>query len=126
MSIIDIKRKARSALHERLKRAAYYYPNGDPADVPVLVHVRVHYAPTLMGRLPGRMHWAQAEEMAPKIIFLRDEFDDVKPGAMVVLSADEGYALDATQPPDDITRIADASRSSQRDLAGFNPPPAGS
>ena len=108
IGIRDIRRKARRELHDAMKVPAYYIP---PTGAPVLLHVRDHTkfrVNAIEGAVrSGNGQMVDRQEMAPSIIFMRDEVAAagitlVKNG-IVSIERDEAYRLQNAEAPDDIT-----------------------
>ena len=106
--IRDIRRKARRELHMAMCVPAYYVPlSGEP----VLLHVRDHTkfrVNAIEGAVrSGTGGLVDRQEMAPSIIFMRDEVTEagitlVKNG-IISIETDEAYRLQNSEAPDDIT-----------------------
>lgn len=107
-SIRDIRRKARRELHDRMKVRAVYIPL---AGEPKVLHVRDHTSfrvNAIEGAVrSGSGAMTDRQEMAPSIIFMRDEVADrgitlIKNG-IISIERDEAYRLQNAEAPDDIT-----------------------
>ena len=108
MDIRSIRRKARRDLHNALRVPAVYVPKvGDP----VVVHVRDHTkfrVNAIEGAVrSGNGQMVDRQEMAPSIIFMRDELATLGitllRGGIVSIERNEAYRLDNAEAPDDIT-----------------------
>ena len=108
MDIRSIRRKARRDLHNALRVPAVYVPK---TGTPVLVHVRDHTkfrVNAIEGAVrSGNGQMVDRQEMAPSIIFMRDELTDLGltliKGGIVSVEVGEAYRLDNAEAPDDIT-----------------------
>lgn len=108
MSIRDIRRKARRALHDAFKVAVLYIPR---AGEPVLLHARDHTkfrVNAIEGAVrSGNGQMVGRQEMEPSIIFMRDELAEkgvmLIRGGIISIERGEAYALDNAEAPDDIT-----------------------
>ena len=108
MDIRSIRRKARRDLHNALRVPAVYVPKvGDP----VVVHVRDHTkfrVNAIEGAVrSGNGQMVDRQEMAPSIIFMRDELATLGitllRGGIVSIERNEAYRLDNAEAPADIT-----------------------
>lgn len=116
------KLKARERLHRRLSRSANCFPTGDPQEQPELVTVRILSKWDAVGELAGTSYqYAEQQDEIPRIIFDIREFDPDR-NAVVCLSSDEMYVLDASDPPDDFTVTFKAARMLPSQYATFYPP----
>jgi hypothetical protein len=117
MSLRDIKNTARRALHDAMRVPASYY--SDPATYVGLVHVRVHTKWLQQGDLKGtNLNYAETEDKAPRVLFLREEVDNPPRGGYVVISEDEGYVIGQTEPVDGLTQTAQCAPMTAAQLAG--------
>lgn len=117
MSLREIKARARRDLHEAMKVAASYYAS--EAAAPALVHVRVHTKWVEQGDLKGtNLNYAETEDTAERIVFDRAEVSNPPRSSFVVISAEEGYWVNHTEPPDGITITAEVSPMKATELAG--------
>ena len=118
--IQSIRETARRALHSAMKRPASYYQ--DPkvmGSAPQLVYVRPHSKRGMTGDLAGtNLSYAQNQDRVYTILFFREEVAIPKRGALVVLSATEGYFIDNVEPPDGLTVTASVTLADADDLAG--------
>ncbi len=82
-----------------MKVPAVYYETA-VAD-PVIIYVRPHSKRTKSGDQAGTsLSYAEVQEVAPTVIFDRLEVSKPPRNALVVISAEEGYHVDNTMPPD--------------------------
>lgn len=117
MGLREIKAKARRDLHNAMKVPAAYYASVLAA--PVLINVRVHTKWTEEGDLKGtNLNYAERETTTPRIVFDRAEVANPPRNSMVIITAEEGYRVGQTEPPDGITITAEVSPLSPADLAG--------
>lgn len=108
MDIRSIRRKARRDLHSALRVPAVYVPK---LGAPVLVHVRDHTkfrVNAIEGAVrSGNGQMVDRQEMAPSIIFMRDELAQLGVtlirGGIISIERDEAYRLENAEAPDDIT-----------------------
>lgn len=108
MDIRAIRRKARRDLHKALRVPAVYVPRNG---APVLVYIRDHTkfrVNAIEGAVrSGNGQMVDRQEMAPSIIFMRDEIADVGvtliKGGIISVERGEAYRLDNAEAPDDIT-----------------------
>lgn len=116
-SLREIKTAARRALHQAMRVPASYYET--PIATPRLIHVRVHTKWTQHGDLKGtNLNYAEAEEVAPTLIFDRSEVENPPAGGFVIISAEEGYRIGQTKPKDGITITAEVARLRAAEIAG--------
>lgn len=107
VNIRDIKRKARRALHQRMRVAALHIPaNGG---TPLPVHVRVHSkwdAATMDGG-SGNGTMSARQLILPKLLFMLDELAAqgivLKGKDVISVEPGEAYRLDNAEPIDDIS-----------------------
>lgn len=117
MGIRDIRDTARGALHSTMSVPASYY--SDPATYVGTVNVRLHTRSIKQGDLKGtNLNYAEIEEIAPKLVFLRSEVSNPPRGGFIVFAADEGYVIGPAEPPHGITVKASAAPMSAAQLAG--------
>lgn len=108
MSIRDIRRAARRALHDAFKVAVLYVPR---VGKPVLLHARDHTkfrVNAIEGAVrSGNGQMVGRQEMAPSIIFMRDEIAaagiTLVKNDIISIERGEAYRLDNAEAPDDIT-----------------------
>ena len=108
MDIRSIRRKARRDLHNALRVPAVYVPK---VGTPVMLHVRDHTkfrVNAIEGAVrSGNGQMVDRQEMAPSIIFMRDELTTLGitllRGGIVSIERNEAYRLDNAEAPDDIT-----------------------
>jgi hypothetical protein len=127
MSFRDIKQKARRDLHNELKVAAIYVP--DPKNLqtspPFEITIRVHSSLNAIGDVKGTSYsYAEREAVQPKLVFMRDQVPQPARDAVVVISEDEAYRVDVSQPPDLITITCRVVRLKPGQFTGL-PTPAG-
>lgn len=115
----EIKTRSRAALHEAMQVAALYLVQNPDYVTPVIdpdiprylqtpVNVRVASKWGTLGDMKGtNFHFAEREEVKPKIIFLRSEIAVPVRNAVVSISADEAYRIDNAMPLDGITITAE-------------------
>lgn len=132
----ETKNKARRAVHETMRVAALYVvPNPAFVDdtstpdeckyITQEVSPRVHYQFKALGDLKGTsFHYAEKQEVAPQIIFWRDELSDPIAGAIVSVSESEMYRIDNVMPPDGVTITCEVVRVPKRQMEGV-PYPGG-
>lgn len=83
------------------------------------VHVRVHTKWTQQGDLKGtNLNYAETEDVAPKIVFNREEVSLPPRNSYVVISAEEGYRINQTKPADLFTITAEAAPMTAAELSG--------
>lgn len=100
--------------------ASYY---ATPDATPVLIYVRVHTKWVQQGDLKGtNLTYAEQEERAPKLIFMRSEVALPPRNALVVVAADEGYRVGQTEQPDGLTITADATPLTAAEMVGLTLP----
>lgn len=118
-NIQAIREKARRTLHQAMKRPASYYQDPNVASAPILVHVRPHGKRNMTGDLAGtNLSYAENRDRSFSVIFFREEVDIPKRGALIVLSATEGYFVDNVELPDGLTVTANVTVADADDLAG--------
>lgn len=111
-SIRDIRRKARRDLHQAMRvPAVLCLPGVTPAFNPVLLHVRDHTkfrVNAIEGAVrSGSGQMVDRQDMAPSIIFMRDEVAEagvtLMKNMIVSIERGEAYRLNNAEAPDDIT-----------------------
>lgn len=103
MGFREIKTTARRQLHDKMKVPALYLDDADE----IALTVRVHTQWKALGELKGTsFDYAEREAAIPQIVFMRAQIESPVRNARVILSAEEGYFVDHTQPPDGISVIA--------------------
>lgn len=131
MSISQIKATARAALHGFMGRPATLYL--DPAvEPPAEITVRHHEKSSLVGDLSGtNLSYAENHDDEDTIVFWCDQLTplvgaEAAPprGALVVLSATEGYWVDNTRLRYGQTVTAEVTPASASDLVGKTVPGA--
>ena len=116
-NIRDIKHRARADLHKRASMPAYYFAaKGDPGTFQQ-VTVRVHTSFAALGIVAIGGVNSELMDVAPRIVFLRDEVALPAKQSVVMISADEGYKVSVALPPDGITITATAARLKDDELA---------
>lgn len=108
LNIRDIRRKARRDLHNAFKVPVVYIPRGGS---PVVIFARDHtkfIVTAIEGAVrSGNGSMVGRREMAPSIIFMRDEIADLgiplMKGGIISIERGEAYRLDNAEAPDDIT-----------------------
>lgn len=110
MSIRDTRRKARRDLHMAMRVPALVCMSG-VAFTPVPLHVRDHTkfrVNAIEGAVrSGNGQMVDRQEMAPSIIFMRDEVAaaglSLMKNMIISIERDEAYRLQTAEAPDDIT-----------------------
>lgn len=116
----EIKRNARTQLHERLSDLALYLtgPTADPQTVTVRLHLSFKPTGDLL-----RGGFSEREESTPSVIFMRDQVQPSNKG--ILITKDLGaWKIDHDLPPDDITIKAEVSRLTDSQVTGFGWNPA--
>jgi len=73
----------------------------------------------MTGDLAGtNLSYAQNNDRTFTVLFFRDEVPDPARGALVVLSATEGYFVDNVELPDGLTVTANVTVADATDLVG--------
>lgn len=116
MSAREIRRAARTNLHERLRVAAVFIPlpeDSPPAMFPVTV--RIHSKFDALGDRPGvSANYGERAEVVPRIVFWLSELPDDAPnpvrGSIVSVEEGEAYEVDHVEPPDGQTVTAAVTR----------------
>jgi len=118
----QLRERSRTALHTAMSRAALYLTENpayvsptDTPDEPVYLQqactVRLSYGFQPMGDMKGtNFHFAQHEEVSPKVILWRAEIAAPVRGAIISLAAGEAYRIDHTDPFDGLTITAECLR----------------
>jgi hypothetical protein len=123
----DIKRKARSTIHERFEVSAIYIPTPDlpsPPD-PFPVTVRLHTKLGEIGKVKGTsFDFPLMHDIVSKIILLKSEVATPKRNDIVSFAVGEAYRIDNVQPPDDITITVEIAPLKPADTAGLPVPEA--
>lgn len=102
---------------EALYLASGSAESGDAS--PVEIQVRVHYSDKALGDQAGtNFHFAEREEIVPRLIFMRAQITPVR-GAIVSVENGEAYRIDHLLPPDDITVTAEVIRLPPEDTFGL-------
>lgn len=116
MSLRAIKEAARADLHEAMRVPAFYFSAVGAAHQECTV--RVHTQLQKTGDLAGtNFNYAETQEAIPKLVFWRDEGVVPLRGGMVMISAEEGYKVDHTEPVDGQTVTVHVIRLSAADRA---------
>lgn len=105
-------RRARRQLHDHMSVDALYFAHPYVAgETPVLpITVRVHDTPVVLGDLKGtNFNYAEMEDNAPRIVFMRDEIEPVR-GMVVSVEPGVAYRIDTVRAPNDITVTARVAR----------------
>ena len=111
-SIRDIRRKARRDLHQMMRvPVLLVMPGVAPAFTPVLLHARDHTkfrVNAIEGAVrSGNGQMVDRQEMAPSIIFMRDEIAEsgvtLRKNMIISIERGEAYRLNNAEAPDDIT-----------------------
>lgn len=116
----QVKRKARTQLHQRLAEPALYLAT--PTDAPLGVSVRLHLSFAALGELL-RGGFGEREELTPRIIFMGSQITPARNG--IVVTEDMGaYRIDNTMPPDDISITGEVVKLTNAQCVGFGWNPA--
>ncbi|MDR3474327.1 MAG: hypothetical protein P4M09_21970 [Devosia sp.] len=104
-SFRDIKRSARTGLHEIMRtRVVYLAEEGDEG---IPAWARLHTKFGLIANSAGPDGLAARRELKPRIIFMRSEMAalgiSLKRGGIVSVETGEAFKLDNQDAPDDIT-----------------------
>ena len=107
-NIRDIRRKARRQLHQAMRVPALLLA---PGVAPMRLHVRDHTkfrVNAIEGAVrSGNGQMVDRQEMAPSIIFMRDEVTEIGVtlvrGMVISIEPGEAYRLNNAEAPDDIT-----------------------
>ena len=98
---------------------ASYYANPLLPGEPTLIHVRPHGKRNLTGDLSGtNLSYAENRDRVFTVIFSREEVPSPPRGALVVLSATEGYFVDNLELPDGYTITAGVIVATAEELIG--------
>lgn len=121
MSFRELKARARTQLHSRMKVKTLFY--GDGPDGPSsLVYPRVNSKLDAAGDLQGTsLSYAETIEVQPKLIFLRSEHQPPKHGVYIISDV-EGYEVTHLDPPDGVSVTAICAPLSKNELAKYKPP----
>ena len=114
-------REARQTLHEYMSVPAFYFSDPAASD-PKRITVRVHEKWVALGDLKGtNFNYAEISDMAPRIIFMRNE---VEPKRNFYVSVEPGVAfqIDTVEQPNDITVSAKVIILEAADTEGFPVP----
>lgn len=114
-----LKDRARRDLHNHLQVPAYY--RASASDAWVAVHVRHHRQTQRIGDYPG-MEGALMRDLAPRLVFLRDEVPLPARGGIVSISQGEAYTIGDCDPPDGISITAHIAPVPVAQTAGFPVP----
>lgn len=119
MSVLsDLKINARRELHQAMSFPASYYETA--AATPLPINVRKHFKNVQNGDLKGtNLSYAEKEEQAQKLVFLRSEVEMPRSKAMVIFSATEGYRCGPTEKPDGITIKCDVTPMKPEEIAAI-------
>lgn len=119
MNFRAIKEHSRRALHAFMGQPASYYANPSLPDAPVLIRVRPHGKRNMTGDLAGtNLSYAENRDRVFTVVFSRDEVPQPPRGALVVLSATEGYFVDNLELPDGYTITAGVTVATADELLG--------
>lgn len=129
MSISRIKETARRALHDFMGRPANLYLTSASAEFHAIT-VRHHENTVMVGDLAGTsLSYAENHDDEETVVFWCDQLVPVvgaaaspPRGALVVLSATEGYFVDNVKPRYGQTVTAEVTPASESDLAGKTAP----
>lgn len=106
------------AVHDTMKQPASYYAT-PAAPMPVKIFARPHTKWVETGDLKGtNLSYAETEERSPRVIVDRLEVDNPPNGAYIIFSADEGYRVTTTEPPDGEFRACNVVPLNPSQLAG--------
>lgn len=112
-----IREQARRTLHNAMKRPASYYQDPNILSAPLLVHVRPHGKRAMTGDLAGtNLSYAENRDRVFTVLFFREEVAVPKRGALIVLSATEGYFVDNVELADGLTVTANVTVADADDL----------
>jgi len=129
MSISRVKATARAALHSFMGRPAMLYL--DPAvEPPAPITVRHHEKAALVGDLAGtNLSYAETHDDEETVVFWCEQLEPLvgataspPRGALVVLSATEGYWVNNTRLRYGQTVTAEVTPASEAELAGKTTP----
>lgn len=117
----EVLRKGRRDLHDYLKVPALYiaFEGAEPLPLTVRDFTRVADVGDIG---PASKGFAERVEITPRIIFLRDQLEDARNGAIFSISAGEAYRVERTDPPDGISRIAYVTPLSAAEASGLPVP----
>lgn len=108
----DMKRRARTQLHERMSEPVWFFE--DEQATPVRVTVRLHFTFDQLGELL-RGGFAERTQIVPKIIFLNPP--PIKRHSLVVTEDMGIFDVDYIFPPDDITVTAEVVKLAATQVA---------
>lgn len=110
----EMKRRARTQLHEHMSEPVWYFPGRDTAPLPTTV--RFHLTFDRIGELL-RSGFGERMETTPKMIFLHPP--GIPPRNAIVVTKDMGvYRVDHSYPPDDITVTVEVVELSDSQITG--------
>lgn len=140
----DIKRAARSTVHQTMKVRAVFLVGGSPehdsnsgsfsgsasgaAHGLPIVEIRIHEKGTKLGDQAGTsLNSAEMYDVIPSVIFWRAELEalglEAKRGVILSVTAGEAYYVDVVEPHDQETIKARVTRLDDADSAGLPLPP---
>ncbi len=124
MSIEELRRESRLALHAELARPALYYASGEIAGGYVPITVRLHTKMLMIGDMKGTSFaYAETTDQQERLVFLVSEVADPTRHALVVLTPIEGYWVDTVEDRDGVTVKATVLQAAPAELTGFAAPP---
>ncbi len=104
-SFRDIKRSARTSLHEIMRTRVVYIESAGDDGIPAFARLHTKFDVIASGQGPNGL--AVRHELQPKIIFMRAEMAaleiTLKRNAIISVEPGEAYSLDNQDAPDDIT-----------------------
>lgn len=104
----DMKRRARAQLHAELSEPVLYLPGRN--EYPQVTSVRLHLNFSLLGDLLAtRVGFGDAQDVSPRIVFLREDCRPQRDG-YVITEYMGAFYIDHIQDPDDITITAMVSQ----------------
>jgi hypothetical protein len=114
MSIRDLKKRSRLALHDRMSFPAYHVDLD--AGTESLCSIRHHERQGAFGDMAG-FDYAPVErvEITPRIVVLAAEVS-AKRGDVFSVSASEAYEVETVMPPDGITVTIEVTRMRQSEI----------
>lgn len=132
MSISRIKATARQALHSFMGRPAMLYLDPAVERDAAAITVRHHEKAAMVGDLAGTsLNYAESHDDQETVVFWCEQLEPLvgataspPRGALVVLSATEGYWVDNTRTRYGQTVTAEVTPASEADLAGKTTPEA--
>lgn len=123
MDFRDIKKKGRAAIAERFKVRSFAFTA--KSGLAKTVWPRVHTQWGALGSVMGtNLVYGTRQDEKPKLIFLRSEWEP-KRGDVVVCSAEEGYIVEATDPPYNLTTTALVRPMKKSELEEYPSPEGG-